>query len=183
MKKSACILFGAVALTAIVADATLGGTAPLAASGTKRRVSATVSTTTAIVSEPVVEAKNTTTNVWEPAPLDTGATAVRKGVEEPYRPAIAAATSMLFDCNNNGQLDTVEIANGAPDTDSDAVLDSCEYAIGDLNLNGLIDQQDLSILLGWWGIPNPQFGDLNNDGAVNALDLGIILGRFGVVVY
>lgn len=183
MKKSAFVLFGAVALTAIVADVTVGGTSPLAASGTKRRVSATVSTTTAIVSEPVVEAKIPETNIWEPAPLETSTTDVRKGIEEPYRPVVAAATSLLFDCNNNGQLDTVEIANGAPDTDSDSVLDSCEYAIGDLNLNGVIDQQDLSILLGWWGVPNPQFGDLNFDGAVNALDLGIILGRFGVVVY
>jgi hypothetical protein len=55
--------------------------------------------------------------------------------------------------------------------------------MGDLNLNGTIDQQDVSILIGWWGIPNPLFGDLNGDNVVDANDLGIILGRFGAVTY
>ena len=47
----------------------------------------------------------------------------------------------------------------------------------------MIDGADVSILLGWWGIPNPLYGDLNADNVVDARDLGIVLGRFGVATY
>ena len=90
---------------------------------------------------------------------------------------------MVFDCNGNGIPDATEIANGAQDFDNDGVLDSCEFAFGDLNLNGVVDSLDVSILLGWWGVPNPLYGDLNGDGVVNAIDLGTLLGRFGVVTF
>ena len=96
-------------------------------------------------------------------------------------PIIVALTS--FDCNGNGTPDGVEIAGGAADWDNDQILDSCEYKVGDLNLNGVIDGADVSILLGWWGIPNPLYGDLNADNVVDARDLGIVLGRFGVATY
>jgi len=83
-----------------------------------------------------------------------------------------------------GDDDLVDlIAGGAMDWDNDGILDSCEFRIGDLNLNGVIDSQDVSILLGWWGVPNPLFGDLDFDGIVGPRDLGILLGRWGVVVY
>ena len=52
---------------------------------------------------------------------------------------------------------------------------------GDLNLNGVIDQQDVYILLGWWDIPNPLAGDLNGDTHTNAEDLGMLLARWGLV--
>ena len=90
---------------------------------------------------------------------------------------------MSVDCNANSVPDSTEISNGAQDSDSDGTLDSCEFAIGDLNLNGFIDSYDVSILLGWWGITNPLYGDLNGDNVVNAYDLGIILGRYGVVTF
>jgi hypothetical protein len=99
----------------------------------------------------------------------------------PIIPVIAALT--VFDCNGNNIPDTQEIANGAADSDNDSVLDSCEFAMGDLNLNGVIDISDLYILLGWWSIPNPLYGDLNRDGTVDSADLGIILSRYGVVTY
>ena len=97
-------------------------------------------------------------------------------VQAPPVPAVA-----LVDCNGNGISDSVDISNGAADADSDGKLDSCETRYGDLNLNGVIDQQDVYILLGWWDIPNPLAGDLNGDTHTNAEDLGMLLARWGLV--
>lgn len=94
---------------------------------------------------------------------------------------IWAATTA--DCNHNGISDAQDIANGAMDWNGDGVPDSCSYAAGDFNLNGIVDGQDLAILLGWWGISNPMVGDLNNDGKVDGSDMGMLLGRYGVVVF
>ena len=88
---------------------------------------------------------------------------------------------VLVDCNGNGISDSVDISNGAADADNDGKLDSCEMRYGDLNLNGVIDQQDVYILLGWWDIPNPLAGDLNGDTHTNAEDLGMLLARWGLV--
>lgn len=185
IRKSTLTLASACILTAIVADATLGGTAPLSASATKRRVNATVDTTTKIVSTPVVEKNIEGTTTWVPADTaETTATIVVKAAEEPYRPYIPLATMLTsLDCNGNGTPDSAEILSGAMDWDNDGILDSCEYRMGDLNLNGVVDAQDVSILLGWWGVPNPLFGDLDGDNVVGPRDLGMLLGRFGVVVY
>jgi len=182
--KSTLTLASALVVTALVATDTLGGTNPLAASGSKRRVSAVVETTTNIVTAPVVEKKIESTQTWVAEPTESVATAIDIAIEAPIRPwipVIAALTST--DCDSDGISDAVEISAGAMDWDNDGVLDSCEYALGDLNLNGVIDGQDVSILLGWWGIANPLFGDINGDNAVDARDLGMLLGRFGVVTY
>ncbi len=169
---------------ALIATTTLGGTAPMSASGTKRKVTATVDTVTLVVSAPVVEMKVEATSTWTAAPIESVQSEFRMQLEEPLRPVIEVITAMLaYDCNGNSIPDSTEIAGGAPDADADLILDSCEYAIGDLNLNGVIDNADTSILLGWWGVSSPVYGDLNGDGVVDAMDLGIILGRFGVPVY
>ena len=184
MKNTTTILAAAIVATAFVAEATIGGTAPIAAVGNTRKVSATVNTTTNIVTAPVVEVKVAATNTWQPAPVDSQATEVISVLEQPIRPYLPAITAFLiFDCDGNGIADSIQIGNGAQDSDHDGVLDSCEFKVGDLNLNGVIDSADVSILLGWWGITNPLYGDLNGDNVVNAQDLGLILGRFGVVVY
>jgi hypothetical protein len=183
MKKNIVLASTALLATALLADATMGN-GTLNAQGSKRRMTATVSATTAVVAAPVVEKKIEATNTWVVSSEDTVVTNVVKIAEEPIRPYIpvfAALTSL--DCNGNGIPDSTEITNGAADADNDGVLDSCEYALGDLNLNGIVDGQDVSILLGWWAIPNPLFGDLNADNKVDAFDLGILLGRFGVVTY
>lgn len=184
MKKSILIASSILVGSAFIADISVGQNAPLAASGSKRRMSATVNTTTKIVTQPVVEKKIEATNAWVPDPIESTTTTVIKEVEEPIRPVLPIIVALtVFDCNGNGIPDSTEIANGAADFDQDGVLDSCEFRIGDLNLNGVVDSFDVSILLGWWGIPNPLYGDLNQDGIVNAIDLGILLGRFGVVTY
>ncbi|TVQ29876.1 MAG: hypothetical protein EA376_14615 [Phycisphaeraceae bacterium] len=53
----------------------------------------------------------------------------------------------------------------------------------DLNGDGVVNAQDLGILLGSWGVcppaPAPCPGDTNGDGVVNAQDLSAILGSWG----
>ena len=174
----------ALVATALVAELTIGGTTPLNAAGSKRRVKGNIDTQTSLVAQPVVEKKIEATNTWVVEPAESTQTEVAKLVEEPIRQVLHVFTAFtIFDCNLNDVNDATEIANGAADTDTDGVLDSCEYAIGDLNLNGVVDGQDVSILVGWWGIPGALFGDLDGNGTVDAFDLGIMLGRFGVVVY
>jgi len=183
-KKSTITLASAIVVTALVASDSLGGTSPLAASGSKRRVNAVVETTTSVVSAPVVEKKIESTQTWVAEPADSLTTEIGIVLEAPVRPWIPIIAALTgADCNNNGTPDSTEITAGAMDWDTDGVLDSCEYSLGDLNLNGIIDGADVSILLGWWGIPNPLFGDLTGDGEVNARDLATLLGRFGVVTY
>ncbi|MFO0829616.1 MAG: LamG-like jellyroll fold domain-containing protein [Phycisphaerales bacterium] len=48
---------------------------------------------------------------------------------------------------------------------------------GDLNGDGVVNAQDLGILLGAWGTGG--VGDINGDGVVDAQDLGILLGAWG----
>ncbi len=48
------------------------------------------------------------------------------------------------DCNNNGCIDSGEIANGAPDVDGDGIPDECET---DCNGNGVPDDQDVFLTL------------------------------------
>ncbi len=173
---------------ALLVDIALAGTSTLSATSSTKRVATTVETTTLVVAPPVVETKvaatATTAEVWVAEPQETLVSMTNQLTQEPIRPYLPIITALIsLDCDGNGVPDGTQISAGAMDWDSDGVLDTCEYAIGDLNLNGVIDQQDLSILLGWWGIANPVYGDLNNDNAVNATDLGILLGRFGAVVY
>ncbi|NBX32224.1 MAG: hypothetical protein EBR07_05765 [Planctomycetes bacterium] len=103
--------------------------------------------------------------------------------EAPFKAELEMWSMVTADCNGNGVADSVDIINGAMDWDADGTPDACEYAAGDLNLNGIINGQDLSILLGWWGISNPLYGDLNGDGHVDGIDMGIMLGRYGATVY
>jgi hypothetical protein len=91
-------------------------------------------------------------------------------------------SSTMVDCDGNGIDDATDIANGAADADNDGRLDSCEFAVGDLNLNGIIDQGDIFILLGWWHFPVGAPCDFNADGNIDGRDLGFILARFGWVV-
>ena len=90
--------------------------------------------------------------------------------------------STIVDCDGNGTDDAADIAGGALDTDGDGRLDSCEEALGDLNLNGVIDQGDIYIVLGWWHFPAGAPCDFNGDGNIDGRDLGFVLARYGWVV-
>ena len=83
------------------------------------------------------------------------------------------------DCNNNGICDIDEIAGGAEDKNANNLLDTCELATGDLNLDGQINGADLTTLLNFWGAVNPPAGDLNGDGVINGYDMTILLNNWG----
>ena len=76
-------------------------------------------------------------------------------------------------------LDSCEIASGAQDKDLDGVIDDCEYARGDFDLDGQINGADLAVLLSLWSVTNAPFGDLNGDGMIGGADLAILLGNWG----
>jgi hypothetical protein len=48
---------------------------------------------------------------------------------------------------------------------------------GDLNLDGIVNGADLSILLGAWGTADP-IADIDDSGDVNGADLAILLGNW-----
>ena len=54
---------------------------------------------------------------------------------------------------------------------------------GDINSDGVVDGEDLGLLLGWWGSaasvsPQAQAADLNHDDVVDGADLGMMLGAW-----
>ena len=120
---------------------------------------------------------------WQLDECETQAAEDAMIAEAPNKLGLSMWSMVTIDCNHNGIPDSQDIANGAMDWNQDGIPDSCSYAAGDLNLNGLVDGQDLSILLGWWGISNPLVGDLNGDGKVDGSDMGVILARYGAVVF
>jgi hypothetical protein len=90
------------------------------------------------------------------------------------------AEAPALDCDGNGQLDACEIsANAGLDKNANGRLDACELARGDLNLDGIVNAADLSVLLAFWGVPGAPVGDLDGDGAVSGADLAIMLGNWG----
>ena len=88
--------------------------------------------------------------------------------------------------------DSVRVRFTAEDANAGSVIEaaidglsievvSCDDAFspGDINRDGLIDGQDLSIVLGFWGPcedPSDCVADLTLDGVVDGQDLSIVLG-------
>ena len=88
-----------------------------------------------------------------------------------------------WDCNFNARVDTCDFAEGASDDDVDGHLDDCEWAKGDLDLNGEIDLGDIGILLLYMGEVNPSFGDFDGSGMIDAGDAAVMLLYFGPVTW
>ena len=65
------------------------------------------------------------------------------------------------------------------DTNANLIGDACEYARGDLNLDGIVSASDIPLLLAAWGSSTPGVADLNRDGAITAQDLTIMLTNWG----
>ena len=127
------------------------------------------------VSADIVEVKvlaKTSTNTWVVADdLTTEANQAEQ---------IAPALGAITDCNDNGIDDAADIAAGTEsDIDGDAKPDSCEIALGDVNLDGTVNGADASIVLGWWNLSYSPTSDCNFDGNVDGMDLAIVLAAFG----
>ncbi len=87
----------------------------------------------------------------------------------------------LTDCNQNNRLDICDIAIGAaPDADSDGMIDGCVPCASDINLDGVVDVDDLTMILSNWGqtVPSNHFADLDGDGVISASDLNGILAEW-----
>jgi len=97
--------------------------------------------------------------------------------------ACELAGNPLLDCNLNGELDVYDIAMGAPDDDLDTHPDQCQYDKGDLDLSGIVDSGDFSILLLYYGEVNPPFGDFDGSGIIDTGDASIMLLNFGDVTW
>lgn len=127
------------------------------------------------VSADIVEVKvlaKTSTNTWVVA--DDLTTEANQA--EQTAPALGSIT----DCNDNGIDDAADIAAGTEsDIDGDAKPDSCEIALGDVNLDGTVNGADASIVLGWWNLSYSPTSDCNFDGNVDGMDLAIVLAAFG----
>jgi hypothetical protein len=91
----------------------------------------------------------------------------------------ANLTSNTGDCDGNGTPDWQDIAAGAEDRDRDGQLDDCERARGDVNLNGIVNQNDLFFVLGLWDSPLVSYGDADQDGEISGGDLALVLLNFG----
>lgn len=97
---------------------------------------------------------------------------------------IIPAVGTYADCNNNNISDACDIAAGSSDDVNDnGIPDECECA-GDIDTNGIVDTQDLLILLGCYGIPTSEcanpLADINSDGFINAIDLTFLLASWGI---
>ena len=65
------------------------------------------------------------------------------------------------------------------DANANGSGDACEYARGDLNLDGIVNAADVPLLLNHWGEVNPPIGDLDGNGFVNAADFARMLANWG----
>ena len=88
------------------------------------------------------------------------------------------------DCNENGYNDSFEGIQGiSDDLNEDGVPDECgDGCLADLDGSGVVDAQDLTLLLGDWGEVDPSGGgasDINQDGTVDAQDLTLLLAEWG----
>jgi alpha-tubulin suppressor-like RCC1 family protein len=91
------------------------------------------------------------------------------------------ADNELLDCDYNSKIDSCDIASGVADDDIDGHLDICEFAKGDLDLNGFVDTGDTSILLLYFGDVDPVFGDFDGNGIIDTGDVSYVLLSFGEV--
>lgn len=92
------------------------------------------------------------------------------------------------DCNGDGIVDYGQILSGIlGDVDANGVPDCCENrqpttCAGDLNGDSAVNGADLSILLGYWGLPSadlPPGSDTDCDSVITGADLAAVLAAWG----
>jgi predicted outer membrane repeat protein len=91
---------------------------------------------------------------------------------------IDSSSTVSGDCDGNGICDAEDIANGVLDSNGNGIPDGCEARLGDINGDGNVNGQDLTLLLSQWGTTNPA-ADLNHDGIVSSADITVLLTNWG----
>jgi predicted lipoprotein with Yx(FWY)xxD motif len=82
----------------------------------------------------------------------------------------------VADCNDN--CDPLANPDQA-DTNGNGFGDVCEWARGDLNLDGTVNGDDVLILVANWGLSGLSKGDINFDGQIEAKDITKMLKNWG----
>ena len=120
---------------------------------------------------PLTLSPGTHTLLWTSPPGNDGSASIR----------IRAFDTVfaMRDCLNPGEPDACGILAGeVPDIDRNWLPDSCQRALGDLTLDGVIDSGDLAVVLSAWSSDDAD-ADLNDDGIVAASDIMELLNRWG----
>lgn len=94
----------------------------------------------------------------------------------------SVASTAVDDCNANGVRDSLEIDSGAADSNGNGRLDECEQALGDLDLNGIVDDGDVAIALLDFGPCLSCVADLDRNGSVDLGDVALILLNYGPTI-
>jgi hypothetical protein len=97
----------------------------------------------------------------------------------------AAVNGTIVQCTQpagyvlGGSDNCPNIANAnQADANNNGLGDVCEFARGDLNLDGVVNASDVPLFFNAWGSAGP-LGDLNFDGVVNSTDFTILLNNWG----
>lgn len=88
-----------------------------------------------------------------------------------------------LDCDGDGVGDACVLAQIGNDINANGVPDACEYAAGDVDLSGVVDSGDLSLVLLDFG-PCPGCAtDLDGSGETDAGDAALVLLGYGPMPY
>jgi subtilisin family serine protease len=117
--------------------------------------------------------------------VDNPNDSITEAAVDRLRIAALTCSVTLDDCNENGILDSDDIASGrSEDNNGNGIPDECEAVgcLGDINYDGVIDLCDLNQLLAHYGMTSGATfadGDLDDDGDVDLEDLSVLLSVYG----
>ncbi len=94
----------------------------------------------------------------------------------------STANAAQIDCDEDGYGDICAIATGVvTDIDNNGVPDPCQYAYGDIDLDGEVGSSDVSLVLLMIGEIGDFIEDVNKDGVIDTSDISLVLLNFGSV--
>ena len=97
-----------------------------------------------------------------------------------YESLLLAWDDPLDDCDEDGQLDLLELLQGTQvDEDGDGIPDDCQLCPSDINGDDQVGVDDLLVVIADWGPCTGCDGDLNNDTMVDVNDLLAIIAAWG----